>query len=62
MNTKMLKIVVMALVPVVMLGLASCSKEHKKSSAKMNQPVEIGRLEAVVITTTATVTTESTIY
>jgi hypothetical protein len=54
MNTKMIKVLAMALIPAVMLAVTSCSKEHKKSTAK-NQPVEIGRMEAVAITTTATV-------
>lgn len=55
MNTKMTKLLLLSLLPAVVLTLASCSKGHKKDSAMMNQPVEIGRMEAVAVTTAATV-------
>jgi hypothetical protein len=50
-----LRFLMMAVASVMMLGLASCSKENKKGTAAMNQPVEIGRMEAVAVTTMAAV-------
>jgi len=50
MKTKTLKLMLPALIPAIMLTLASCAKEHRK-----NQAVEIGRMEAVAVTTMATV-------
>jgi hypothetical protein len=59
MKTKIGKLLIIMLASVLMLALASCSKEHKKSTegmqSAMNQPVEIGRMEAAAITEVATV-------
>ncbi len=59
MKTKIITFLAIVLMPAVVLTLASCSKEHKKSTqnvqSAMDQAGEIGRMEAVAATTTATV-------
>lgn len=55
MKTKIEKSLLIVLASISILTVASCSKEHKKSSAAVNQPVEIGRLDAVAVTAIATV-------
>jgi hypothetical protein len=55
MKVKIINFLAMALMAAMVPTLASCSKEHKKDSATMNQPVEIGRMDAEAVTATATV-------
>jgi hypothetical protein len=54
MKAKILKLMLLALMPAIMLVFASCSNEHKKNAGK-NQSIEIGRMEAVAVTMMATV-------